>query len=223
MSTITREEIEKRIEETEKILQDKLRIDLLTTDQLSDFYANFITYLSHSSNKELLGRRPKELSENIDKYKEFCKRVGLTEIEIIESIKNFPSILHTFDDEFVDKFVILSVVENKENTLRKEKLIKNPRAYTIDIKTIFARYQLMQKLKYPITWSNLVKATNNEFASIFVKDKYDKPYKIFDNINEVSSDRLKEMFPLDYIVINDLRKSEKNKFLFEGILYGKSK
>ena len=37
----------------------------------------------------------------------------------------------------------------------------------IDINTVYARYCLMKDLNYPINWSNLVKATNDEFASIF--------------------------------------------------------
>ena len=215
MSKITREEIEKRIDETERVLLEQLHLkENFSAEELSDFYVKFIPYLMHDRNNKMLGRTPETLKNNIDKYIEFCTNIGMCELDIITSIKNFPSIIHTFDDDFVDKFVIMSVAENETNNLRKEKLINNPRAFTIDIETIFARYSLMMKLNYPITWNNLVKATNVEFAKIFVKDKYDKPYKIFESIDDLSVDNLKRMFPLDFTIISALRSEEKNLFLF---------
>lgn len=224
MSKITRKEIEKRIDETERVLLEQLHLkENLSVEELSNFYVKFIPYLMHDRNDKALGRTPKTLKENIDKYVEFCKNVGLTEKEIIISIGNFPSIIHTFDDEFVDKFVIMGAAENEENTLRKEKLITNPRAFTIDITTLYARYRYMQSVGYPINWSNLVKATNEEFSNIFVKNRYYKPYKRYDSLDEFTVEILKDMYPINYQVINDLRKLDINAYLFEGVMYGSKK
>ena len=221
MNKFTNEEIIKRIDETEKVLLEGLNLkENLTPEELSEFYTKFIPYLMHNRDNKMLGRTTETIKKNVDNYIDFCLRVGLSEKDIIISIENFPSIIHTFDNEFVDKFVIMGVVENEMNTLRKEKLIRNPRAFTIDITTLFARYKLMKNLNYPITWSNLVKATNDEFASIFVKDKYDKPYKIYSNKDDISVEKLKLKYPLDYQEINELRKKDINAYLFEGVIYG---
>lgn len=221
MNKISREQIVERMDETEKILLEGLHLkDNLNIEELNDFYVKFIPYLMHDRSDKFLGRTPKKLKENIDKYIEFCKNVGLSEKDIIISISNFPSIIHTFDDEFVDKFVIMGLAENSSNTLRKNKLINNPRVFTIDITTLFARYMFMMNIGYPINWSNLVKASNDEFSNIFIKSKYDKPYKKYNSKEEFNVDILKQMYPLDYQIINNLRKLDVNSYLFEGVSYG---
>lgn len=218
MSKTTHEIIMDRIVETEEILLKELNLKTnLNVEELCSFYEKFIPYLMHNRNNEMLGRTPETLKINIDKYVEFCKKIGLDEKEIIESIGNFPSIIHTFGDEFMDKYVLLSVIENEDNTFRKSKLVKNPRNFSSDINTIYARYMLMNKFNYPITWSNLVKATNNEFASIFVKNEYYKPYKKFESIDEVNL--YLGSFSVDYNFINELKKLDINSFC--GVSYGK--
>ena len=221
MSKIDQNDILKRIEETENVLLNDLHLkENLSALELCKFYEKFIPYLMHSGNNELTGRTPETLKKNINKYVVFCRKVGLTEREIIQSIEKFPSILHTFDDSFVDKYVLLSVIENEDNTLRKNKLINNPRHFSIDIKTIYARYMLMESFDYPMVWSNLVKATNNEFASIFVKNGYNKTYKVFESIDDVMY-TLKTKYPVDYSFLEELKKSDKNSFLFNGGGYAK--
>lgn len=220
VSKFSKEEMMERIDETEKVLLEDLDLkENLSFEELNDFYVKFIPYLMHNRDKKVLGRTPEKLKENIDKYIIFCEKVGLTKKEIIQSIGNFPSIIHTFDDEFVDKYALMGIVENEDNSLRKDKLIRNPRSFSIDINTIYSRMRLMQELNYPINWSNLVKATNEEFASIFVIGKYYKSYKIFSSIDEVNT--VLNNYFIDYNIINDIRNLDINSNLFKGNVYGK--
>ena len=219
---ITKDEVVLRIDELEKVLLEGLDLkNNLSIEELEQFYSSIIPYLMHNRNKEMLGRTPETLKINIDKYIDFCKKVGLTERDIIMSISKFPSILHTFNEEFVDKYVIMGETENEDNTLRKDKLVNNPRAFSIDFETVYARYSLMTEYNYPVNWNNLVKNTNDEFASIFVKGKYEKSYKVFENKSLLSVENLRRLYPVDYSVINDLRKKDINSNLFDGKFYGK--
>ena len=56
---------------------------------------------------------------------------------------------------------------------------------------------LMAKLGYsPITWRNLIHDSQNDFAKKFVRTDtgYNKPYKIFNDVSELSRENLVKMF-----------------------------
>lgn len=73
---------------------------------------------------------------------------------------------------------------------------------------------LMKTLDYPIiNWSNMVHASEKEFAKIFVKKDggYNKPYKIFSSPDDLTRDNLLRMFPYDREFVSSLRSKEVNE------------
>lgn len=72
---------------------------------------------------------------------------------------------------------------------------------------IYARYMLMTRLGYsPITWRNLIHDSQNDFAKKFVRTDtgYNKPYKIFDDVSELSRENLVKMFPMDLETLDEI-------------------
>ena len=123
MNKITTDELINRIDEIERMLFSKLNLkEYLTDDNLVDFYESFIPYIKHSRNEEVSGRRPETLEKYIDRFISFSNIIDLSNMEVIEILKKHPSILH--DEDFINKYIFLSVIENENNTLRKTKLIE---------------------------------------------------------------------------------------------------
>jgi len=218
MKQLSNEEITQRVVEIEQILCDKLNLkENLSEEEISFFYLNIIPYLKHSKNETMTGRPPKTIEEDLDNFIEFVKTIDLSELEIIETIKNFPAIIRMIDEDFYWKYVLMGVVENEDNTLRKTMLITRTRDFQIDLKLLFSRYCLMKKLNYSdITWNSLIKNSSKDFAKIFVKGKYSKPYKIYKTIDELSSDKLRYMFEVDYNFLTNLAQSPINEEIYRG-------
>lgn len=212
MNKITKEELSERIDEIESILFSKLNIkETLSDIELVDFYESFIPYFKHSRGEEILGRRPETLEKNIERFIDFSNKIGLTAKEVICILKKTPSIMH--DNDFINKYIFLSVIENEGNTLRKTKLIEKPQDFRVSLDTIYARYLLMKDLKYPdINWSNVVHESHYDFVKKFIKAKHVKKYKVFDSLEAISEDKLKLMYPVNYNFINELKESELNSF-----------
>lgn len=212
MNKITTDELINRIDEIERMLFSKLNLkEYLTDDNLVDFYESFIPYIKHSRNEEVSGRRPETLEKYIDRFISFSNIIDLSNMEVIEILKKHPSILH--DEDFINKYIFLSVIENENNTLRKTKLIEKPQDFRVSLETIYARYLLMKDLRYPdINWSNLVHESHYEFAKKFVKVKATKIYKVFDSLEDISEVKLKAMYPVDYSFIEELKNNELNNF-----------
>ena len=218
MANISKEEIIERTNQIENILLKELNLsEILDPTALEEFYLKFIPYIKHGRDTdEVTGRTPETIEKDLVNYINFCKIINLTDIEIITSIKNFPAIIREANEKLVDKYVLLSVVENEDNTIRKTNLINRPEDYIVDIKVIYARLMLMRNLSYPISWNSLVKASQTDFAKIFVKSKHKKAHKVFDSESELASYKLKQMYPIDYEFINLLRELEINKMFIES-------
>ena len=218
MKQLSKEELEQRVLDIEKILFEKLNLkNNLSNDELAGFYMSIIPYLKHSRNETMTGRPPKTLEEDLDNFLEFAYSINLSELEIIECIKNFPAIIRMIDEDFYWKYVLMSVVENEDNTLRKTMLIARTRDFQIDLKLLFSRYYLMVSLNYPdITWNSLIKNSSKDFAKIFVKGTYAKPYKIYESVDELNSDKLRYMFPIDYDYLTKLAQLPINEEIYRG-------
>lgn len=212
MNKITKEELINRIDEIEKILLSKLNLkEALDDESLIEFYESFIPYIKHSRIEEISGRRPETLEKYINRFINFSNSIGLSNYDVINILKKHSSILH--DEEFINKYIFLSVIENENNTLRKTKLIEKPRDFRIGLETLYSRYLLMKDLEYPdINWSNLVHDSHYEFSKKFIKVKTYKKYKIFDSLEDISELKLKSMYPIDYNFIEQLKNNDFNNF-----------
>ncbi|MBQ3021206.1 MAG: hypothetical protein IJD92_03175 [Bacilli bacterium] len=212
---ITDDEKIERIDEIERILIEILDLDnIFSVEEKSSFFEKIIPYLQHNRNKTLLGRKPETIERQIDNYINFCKSIGLKKIEIVKSIYNFPSIIHTFNEEdFLYKYILMSVVENEDNTIRKNMIVEKPEDFKISLNVLYARYCLMKDLKYPnITWRNLIHDSHNDFVSKFVKRGYDKAYKVYKSCDMLTKEVLENMYPVDYNFILELDNLDINNF-----------
>lgn len=101
----------------------------------------------------------------------------------------------------------MALAEDETGTLRKRKLLLSPDDFKIGNDLIYARYMLMTKLGYrPITWRNLIHDSQNDFAKKFVRTDtgYNKPYKIFNDVSELSRENLVKMFPMDLETLDEI-------------------
>ena len=196
----------------EKVLIEELELnETLTIEEMASFFKDFIKYLQHNRSEEIKGRTPESLRNNIRDFKTFCFELGFTLKDIIFILRQSPSILNLSIETLRDKYALMGLVEDHSHHLRKTKLIMCPDDYRVGNELIYARYMLMESLSYSkITWSNLIHASESEFAKIFVKKDagYNKPYKIFSSMEALSRENLLNMFPYNKEFVAKLRSSE---------------
>lgn len=226
MSKITKDELIESMNEVENILMSVLNLKENLTDlELAEFYTCFIPFLNHGRKNELLDRSTDTIKSKLIIFYNFAKNIGLTDREIINFLKEYPSVLNVAGSQkFIDKYILLSVIENEDNTVRKRHMITRPKDFRVSLETIYARYALMRNLGYDkINWSMLVKKTHDSFISRFViNGGEDKSYKVFNDVKDMSADKLRELYPVDYSFIEELRNCEVNSFGgFDGKSMGK--
>ena len=188
-------------------LEKKFGISTLPNEYRSKFYKAIGDYLNH-------GRTIDFLDTKIDLLFKFSKSIGLSQEEVVLVLSSFPGILNVVEDLY-NKYLFLGIVENEENTIRKDKLINKANDYRVGLRKIYSRYKFMVNIGYDkITWNSLVHATDQEFASIFVVGKYAKPYRIFGSTDEA----LKALNDIDISDFNvdDYKKIKVNRKIVEG-------
>lgn len=168
-----------------QLFVDKFHIDELEEKEQLLFLKNITAYLQHNRNSELKGRTIEFLEGKINKFVHMCEILGLSSRQMIDIVGVFPSLLNTIDD-FYYKYLILGVIENEDNTLRKSKLVNKPRDFAVGLKQVYARYKLVCETGYTeCSWNSLVHASKKEFARIFVRGTYKKPYQFFNSVESV--------------------------------------
>ena len=199
----------------ENVLIEELSLkENLSSEAIVDFFKTFIKYLQHNRSEEIKGRTPESLRKNIQDFKNFCFELGFSIDEIIIIIRISPSILNISIENLRDKYALMGLVDNEGKKIRKHKLLICPDDYRVSNELIYARYMLMTTLSYPrINWSNMIHASEKEFAKIFVKNElgYNKPYKVFASMEELTREKLIAMFPYDKNFALRLRGSEQNE------------
>ncbi|PWL41105.1 MAG: hypothetical protein DBY43_05785 [Clostridiaceae bacterium] len=199
----------------EHVLFEELDLNnALTIEGRLAFFKDFMKYLQHNRSEEIKGRTPESLRNNIRTFKDFCFELGFTLMDVIHILRMSPSILNVSIESLRDKYALMGLIDDHSYHLRKTKLILCPDDYRVSNELIYARYMLMKTLDYPIiNWSNMVHASEKEFAKIFVKKDggYNKPYKIFSSTDDLTRDNLLRMFPYDREFVSSLRSKEVNE------------
>lgn len=199
----------------EHVLFEELELNkLLSIDKQYAFFKDFMKYLQHNRSEEIKGRTSESLRNNIRDFKTFCFELGFTLMDVIHILRMSPSILNVSIESLRDKYTLMGLIDDHSYHLRKTKLILCPDDYRVSNELIYARYMLMKTLDYPsINWSNMVHASEKEFAKIFVKKDggYNKPYKIFSSTDDLTRDNLLRMFPYDREFVSSLRSKEVNE------------
>ena len=185
------------IDELEDVLEEELHLyENTSLEYAAEFLESFLKYLKHNRTTGIGGRTPGTLRSNLRDFKDFAFSYGFKE-EIYVILRRFPGILNISIDNLEQKYKLMALAEDETGTLRKRKLLLAPDDFKIGNDLIYARYMLMTKLGYrPITWRNLIHDSQNDFAKKFVRTDtgYNKPYKIFNDVSELSRENLIKCF-----------------------------
>ncbi len=183
------------IDELENVLEEELHLyENTSLEYAAEFLESFLKYLKHNRTTGIGGRTPGTLN-------------GFKMEEIYVILRRFPGILNISIDNLEQKYKLMALAEDETGTLRKRKLLLSPDDFKIGNDLIYARYMLMTKLGYrPITWRNLIHDSQNDFAKKFVRTDtgYNKPYKIFNDVSELSRENLVKMFPMDLETLDEI-------------------
>lgn len=147
-----------------KLLEDKLNLSIyLNSAQISAFYNSIEKYLSK---KRIYFDR---FASNLDELIIFLNELGFEHLEIIQIIKDNPSLMHANKNDLLAKYLLLVVlgVSNNGKQIREEILINNPKYYVIGINTLYARLMFLGKKQEYLTKWYLLKMTNKEFENRF--------------------------------------------------------
>lgn len=167
------------LDEFKDLFYSKLDIGTLDFKEQSAFLAAMVKYLDHGRKDKINGRTLEFVSRQLDSLIRFFESVGYTKKEMVQILTNLPSLLNTVDDLY-KKYLLLGVVENPYNTLRKDKLLHRTKDFIIGFNKIYARYKLVCEAGYDNpNWNVLVHASDREFAKIFVVGTYKKSYQVF--------------------------------------------
>ena len=145
-----------------KLLEDKLNLSIyLNSAQISAFYNSIEKYLSK---KRIYFDR---FASNLDELIIFLNELGFEHLEIIQIIKDNPSLMHANKNDLLAKYLLLVVlgVSNNGKQIREEILINNPKYYVIGINTLYARLMFLGKKQEYLTKWYLLKMTNKEFEN----------------------------------------------------------
>lgn len=185
-----------------EMLNEKLGIGYFGREICENFLQSFSRYLKHSKSDtdKTGGRAFTFLEDKLNKFIDLFSSFGYNPEELIILLTNYPTILNTIDTCYA-KLLLLGVVENSANTVRKEKLLERTKDFMISINKIYSRYKLICETGYDkCNWSNLITKSENEFCKIFV-NKSGMSHQLFSNIEEVKK-------WLDDVTINEFNIEE---------------
>ena len=192
------------------LFEERLKLKSLSLDVQTAFWTSFTKYLEHGRKKGVIeGRTIEYLEKHLEELLKFLDALMYTDEEKVIIITRMPAILNTTRD-VIDKFLLLGVLENEENTFRRKKLLNKTNDYRVGLKKIYGRYITAITAGYPnINWNLLVHATDTEFAMIFVQNVHKKDYQIFESIDEVLD--FVNGVSLDTLNVEELKKWDVNR------------
>lgn len=196
------------------LFEEKLNIKSLPLNIQESFWVSITRYLQHGRKEGVVeGRTFEYLEKHLEELLKFLNALRYTDEEKVIIITRMPAILNTTKD-VIDKFLLLGVLENEENTFRRKKLLNKTNDYRVGIKKIYGRYITAVTAGYPnINWNLLVHATDTEFSAIFVKNVHEKDYQIFESAEDVLD--FVNNVSLDTLDIEELKKWDVNREIVE--------
>lgn len=201
--------------EVTELFENKLKLKSLPGAVQISFWNAITKYLQHGRKEGVIeGRTLEYLEKHLDELLKFLDALMYTDEEKVIIITRMPAILNTTKD-VIDKFLLLGVIENQENTFRRKKLLNKTNDYRVGIKKIYGRYITAITAGYHnINWNLLVHSTDTEFASIFVKNVHEKDYQIFDTHEEVLA--FVNNVSLDTLNIEELKNWDVNREIVDN-------
>ena len=203
---------EKKITEIRRMLINKLNlVNVVDKNYFLDFCNKLTSFLRQDRNNTLLSDDIQIVNSKINNYINFTTNIGLSDKEKVDVLYNGFRLLDTISEpDFLYKYILLSTVENDENTVRKNILKKEAKILYKPLDEIFARYSLIKKTGCDISKSLLVGNSFKDFMKHFVCKGYiRKSHEIF-NV-PISLETLIKEYPVDLNIIKEISKNELNK------------
>ncbi len=182
-----------------EFFNNKLYLHTISPELKNKFLKSMEFYLKHSSNSNMKGRSYEYIVNKMTTFIDFLDTFQYSSEEKVLIISNDPSLLNALNDLY-GKFLFLGIIENKDNTFRRDKLLHKTRDFRISLSKMYARYLLACECGYDnLNWNLLVHSSDMEFANVFVRGTYYKPYQLFDSSELVHKriEELKVMHPID--------------------------
>lgn len=197
-----------------EFLEKKLKLNTVSDELRVEFWNKIVTYLDHGRQDGIINGRTLEFIERkINNLNSFFDMIHLTYEERVQVLTNMPTLLNTSDDLF-NKYLLLGAIEKEGSHIRREKLVNKTNDYRVGLDVIYKRYVIACNAGYSnISWNLLVHASHKEFASVFIKSEYNKPYQIFNNIMEL--EQYMNSISLDTLNFEDVKCWDSNKEIME--------
>ena len=161
------------IEKMIKMANNELKEVLEKKFKLSTYLNKKEATLFYDSIEDYITRKKisiNSLKNRIDETIEFLQFLDLKPVELLTTVRNYPSLIHANKRDLLDKYLLLGVLKDSKTheEMRRNILINHPKYLIIGIKTLYARYKFLleQDSKF-MTRYYLLKMTNNEFNKTF--------------------------------------------------------
>lgn len=113
------------------LFEERLNIKSLPVAMQEAFWTSITKYLQHSRKEGIVeGRTYDYLEKHLEELLKFLNALRYTDEEKVIIITRMPAILNTTKD-VIDKFLLLGVLENEENTFRRKKLLNKTNDYRV--------------------------------------------------------------------------------------------
>lgn len=205
-------ENEVKITKIRKILIDELELaKTLDKEKFAVFCINVTNNLRYNRNLKLLEKSENQIKVILNNLINFFDNIGLSKLDLINALSNNLELIEIVSKpDFIDKYLLLSVLEDDKNSVRKTIIVNNSNLLKKSISEIFIRYRLIEEYDKQLTVNNLIKISYNSFIDLFVRKSYynnfDKP---FNEKKELSF--FIDKYPVDYEFISELKKLDINK------------
>ena len=205
-------ETEEKIKNIRKILIEDLElVKFLDKEKFTVFCVNITNSLRYNRNLKLLEKNENQIKVILNNLINFFDNIGLTRLDLINALSNNLELIEIVSKpDFIDKYLLLSVLEDDKNSVRKTIIVNNSNLLKKSINEIFIRYRLIEEYDKQLTVNNLIKTSYNSFIDLFVRKSYynnfDKP---FNEKKELSF--FIDKYPVDYEFISKLKKLDINK------------
>ena len=191
----------------ENYLREKFDLNSLSKIMAQNFLDSMKKYMIHARYEETINgmnRRNEETVKNhLENLSHLLSVLGFSSEEMVVLINNNSSLIH--DTQLYLKILFLGFLEpyDLDGKIRKGLLISKNNDLRCSLELMWARYQLMIIVEYPsISWSNVLHDSEREFAQKFVKGKYKKPYQLYNEITDLTSKKLMELYPINPEILN---------------------
>lgn len=141
------------------------------------------------------------LRSYIDELIKVLESFDLSKMDIAAVIVNEPSLIFMDPKHVYYKYLMVGATARLNESMheeRKERIVSKPQDLRTSLLVAYARFRLCLDVGYPeISWSLLLHISEDQFATRFISDGTDTPYKCFTSKEELSNAKLIERYPLD--------------------------